>query len=469
MTAPIHIVIADDKKKVRAQIRELVESQTAMKVVAEVDNGPDAIACVKEHQPNILLLDLNLSQSGMHGLQVLKRIRQEHPRTHVVIVSSSTDQDLVEEAQELGAHGYIAKRDLEEELILAVQHVMGGGIFLSQGVSQERIVSGAEARGTSATEKSEKAVINEQHRDAADMQTNTLAPEPVATTHYEPGQITVFVVEDEPDTISRISDTLAQERRITLVGLSEDECYEVCKNVTTIVEQIYERKPDVVLVDLNLASHERGGWQVINELQEELQKKESRVPVILLTRTTNLDVVSQAWRDGIAGYVPKRCRNEELIPAVLTVHSGETYYSPSLGERVWWQSPETRSLTPLGRRVFYLAAMGRSQQEIAEEFRMAMGTVYSTMATNRERIGHELGWKHVAKEAQKDPAVLKTLTERERKVFNEYVKDPGDAELIATATGFSVLEVKDLVSAIHYKVGCYPGGWPDIARKERAI
>lgn len=470
MTEQIRIVIADDDKKIRAYIRELVERQRDMKVIAEVGNGPDAIVCVKEQLPDILLLDI--SMPGMNGLQVLKRIRHDHPHTQVVIVSSSTDRDSVEEAQELGAHGYIVKRDLEEELILGVQRVMGGGIFLSKAVSQERLVSGEDAPGTSATTSPRKDVPNGQQSETAGLQANKLDPQPVAGDCYEPRKITVFVVEDEPHTIRYISDTLTQERRIALVGLSKDECYQVCTSVATIVEQIQERNPDLVVVDLNLGSHDRGGWQVINALRKDArQKKKPQVPVIILTRTVDQYVVSQAWRNGIAGYVPKLRLEEELLQAVLAVHSGETHYSPSLGERVWRPSPETLRLTPRGRQVFYLFVMDRSTEQIAEELGMDEDTVWGHESKNRQRIGPELGWKDVDRVAKNDPSVLKALTERERKVFDAYVKDPGDVEHIAAATGFSVLEVKDLVSAMHDKdkVGCYPGGWFDIARKERAI
>lgn len=465
MTQTSRVVIADDNEKVRAEIHTLIESQMNMKVIAEAGNGRDAIACVKEYQPDILLLDI--SMSGMNGLQVLKRIRHDHPRTHVLIVSSSTDRDSVEEAQELRAHGYIAKRDLAEELILAMRRIMDGGSFLSRAVSQERIVSREKGRVVSAIETSWKAVTNGQLRDAADMQASIYDREQDNAACDETRPINVFVVDDCPCSIRDISRTLASERRITIVGLSEEECDQVCTKAETVTERI-KQKPDIdiLLLDLDWQCNDRGGWQIVNELRE----NELNVPVILCTRARELADVSEAWRNGIAGYVPKRYLDEELIPAILTVHSGETYFSSSLGERVWRPSLETLRLTPRGRQVFYLFVRDRSSKKIAEELGIDESTVGLHMAKNRERgLGHQFGWQEVAKDAHKDPAVLKALTEMERKVFKAYIKDPTAEEHIPAATGIPVREVKDLIQAIRRKLGCYPDGWKDIARKERAI
>lgn len=453
MTEHIRVVIADDDEKIRTQIHKLVGCQEHMRVMAEAGNSRDAMAIVQHHLPDLLLLDIDMPD--MNGLRALQRIRHDHPRTQVVIVSRDTDPASVEEAQALGARGYVAKRDLAEELIPAVETVMGGRSFLSRAVNQEKTRSTTLARGTRAAENPEANMTTQQHRNTVALSSNTLTLAEDYAASTETRAIRMLVVDDEPSVSRDIRNMLSQDRRIEIFG--------TCETEKTAMEVIEQQSPlDLVLLDLGLRHRRRGGWQVV-------RKDHSGIPVIVYTRSTDQADVSEAWRHGIAGYVPKQCDSEELIRAILTVHSGETYFSPVLGERVWRPSMETKKLTPREREVFYLFVRDCSTKEIAEELRMEDTTVFAHMLKIRRKIGHQHGWKGVAKEMLKDADLLSELAKLERKVFDQYVGGMTQAEKLAEALRVPVSEVKDILREIRRKLYCHPDGWKGIAKDEGDI
>lgn len=471
MTENIRIVIADDDEEVRAHIRELVGCQKYMQVIAEAGNGDDAVALVKRHLPQLVLLDIEMP--GMNRFQALQRISRDYPQTHVMIVSSSTDRASVKEAQKFGARGYVAKQDLEENLALAIKAVMAGGSFVSRAASQGRAGSSTKLRATAATEKAGEAKPYGQQGNAANMRAATLG--------CETGLIRVLVVDDEAAAAEDICEILEDEKKISVVGS--------CTSVETAMKLIEQLSPNIVLLDLDFWRYERGGWQVV-------RKNYSGVRVILCTRSTERADVSEAWRKKVDGYIPKSVLQEELLQAIYTVHSGERYFSDSLGKFESRCRGILAALSDTEREVFSLFVRDYSAKEIGEELYIEPGTVDTHKHNIRDKIGHQDGWKGVASEARKEEqtreakqtqkanntpkysVLLSRLMELERKVFNQYVGRwdrrhyvgaMTHVETLAEALQISVGEVKYLMQEIRRKLNCHPEGWAGIAKDEGEI
>lgn len=133
------IVLADDHTILRAGIRSLLEGLGGVKVVAEASDGPEALALVEHHKPDILLVDI--SMPGMNGLDVAARVAARVPGTSVIVLSMHGDAEYVRRAVESGARGYLFKDSDEAELALAVRAVGRGETYFSPRASTH-LVSG---------------------------------------------------------------------------------------------------------------------------------------------------------------------------------------------------------------------------------------------------------------------------------------------------------------------------------------
>lgn len=108
--ALVRVVIVDDQKPFRMAARDVIEVTGGFEVVGEAETGEDSVELVKQLQPDLVLMDLNLP--GIDGLEATKRIRADGPR-HVVVLMVSTyeAEEFEARATEAGAAAYISKSD----------------------------------------------------------------------------------------------------------------------------------------------------------------------------------------------------------------------------------------------------------------------------------------------------------------------------------------------------------------------
>lgn len=136
---PIRVILADDHPVVRAGVRMLLEGLDRIEVVAEAEDGREAILLIQEHQPDIVFMDISMPR--LRGVEAAQRIARDFPAVRVVILSVHKDEAYVRQSLRAGAAGYLLKDANPDEYKRAIEAVMGGGSYLSPDVAR-RVIEG---------------------------------------------------------------------------------------------------------------------------------------------------------------------------------------------------------------------------------------------------------------------------------------------------------------------------------------
>jgi two-component system response regulator NreC len=126
---PLRIVIADDHSVVRRGLRQLLEGETGLEVVAEADDIDSARRYTRGHKPDVLILDLNMP--GGSTLAAIPAIREESPETRIVILTMQNEPAYAREALGAGVLGYVLKEAADTELVEAVRRAAAGDTYLN--------------------------------------------------------------------------------------------------------------------------------------------------------------------------------------------------------------------------------------------------------------------------------------------------------------------------------------------------
>ena len=124
----IKIVIADDHAVVRSGLRMLLDAEESFEVVAEAGDVDGARRYVRGHHPAVLVLDLNMP--GGSSLEAIPGLREEFPKTQIVVLTMQDDPAFAREAMRGGAVGYVLKEAADEELVEAVRDAADGRTYL---------------------------------------------------------------------------------------------------------------------------------------------------------------------------------------------------------------------------------------------------------------------------------------------------------------------------------------------------
>lgn len=130
----VRVLLVDDHVVMRQALRMLLEAQNELEVVADVENGREAVAAVEKLNPDVVLMDVVMP--GLNGLEATRQIRRTNPNTRVVMLSGFVDEDQLLESLRSGASGYIVKRSDVSELVLAIQTVHRGNSYFSSALSE---------------------------------------------------------------------------------------------------------------------------------------------------------------------------------------------------------------------------------------------------------------------------------------------------------------------------------------------
>ncbi len=132
--AKIRILVADDHAIVRAGIRLILDSQTDMEVIGEAQDGKEAIARVRELQPDIVLMDITMP--GINGIEATRHIRRESPSSQVIALTIHENEAYFYQILQAGALGYVLKGATPSDLISAIRAVRQGQAYLQPSLAK---------------------------------------------------------------------------------------------------------------------------------------------------------------------------------------------------------------------------------------------------------------------------------------------------------------------------------------------
>lgn len=130
----IKILIADDHKLFREGIVNLLSETKEIIVIAQAENGLDAIAKAKEYHPDIVILDIAMPE--MNGIEAAEIIREELPDIKIIALSMHAEKHFIKKMLEAGAKGYLFKNCTYNQLIEAINCVYAGEKFLSSEITE---------------------------------------------------------------------------------------------------------------------------------------------------------------------------------------------------------------------------------------------------------------------------------------------------------------------------------------------
>lgn len=152
--APIRVILADDHAVVRKGIREFLEDEDDIQVLAEASDGLAAQALIQAHRPDVAILDVRMP--GATGIEVARWVRSQGLPVRVLIVTAYDDNPFVTAALQAGANGYVMKDADADEIIAAVRAVHHGQTALDPAVARVLVTPATPAGGAAFEALSER-------------------------------------------------------------------------------------------------------------------------------------------------------------------------------------------------------------------------------------------------------------------------------------------------------------------------
>lgn len=131
---PTRILLADDHRIFVQSLRERIERDPSLTVVAEAGNGVDALRLFVQHKPDISILDITMPE--MNGVETARRMLAHDRSAGIIMLSMHSEDRFVAESLKAGARGYLLKESAFEDLVAAMESVGRGGFFLSPAIGR---------------------------------------------------------------------------------------------------------------------------------------------------------------------------------------------------------------------------------------------------------------------------------------------------------------------------------------------
>ena len=123
----IRVAIAEDHPEMRVVLRLLLKLSSDLQLVCEAVNGQEAVDCVKNSQPDVLVMDIRMPI--LDGFEAAQQIAKLEFNTRVILISAYIGEHILMKASEVGAKGFVAKEEIATSLLPAIQAVQRGETF----------------------------------------------------------------------------------------------------------------------------------------------------------------------------------------------------------------------------------------------------------------------------------------------------------------------------------------------------
>jgi len=143
----IKVMVVEDQHLVRSCIVRLLSEVEGIQVIAEADNGEDAIKIAQEKSPHVVLMDLKLPRMG--GLEATREILSINPTLKIIILTAYCEDPLPKILLQAGASGYLSKGASLEEMVKAIRTAQSGRLYLSPLIAQALAINSVEGSNKS--------------------------------------------------------------------------------------------------------------------------------------------------------------------------------------------------------------------------------------------------------------------------------------------------------------------------------
>jgi DNA-binding NarL/FixJ family response regulator len=133
MKSEITLLIADDHPIFRKGLRQIIESEPGLTILDEADDGQSAFEKAQQLKPDVIILDVNMP--GMDGFDLARKIRERNLEVAVIFLTMYKDEDMFNEALDLGARGYILKTSALADIVACVRAVAASEHYISPSLS----------------------------------------------------------------------------------------------------------------------------------------------------------------------------------------------------------------------------------------------------------------------------------------------------------------------------------------------
>lgn len=158
----IRVSIVEDDNRVRESLARLIDRSAGFSCVSKHPSAEDALRDLPPHQPNVVLMDINLG--GMSGVECVRLLKEILPETHVMMLTVYENTDHIFSALSAGACGYLLKQTPPDELLAAIQELNRGGSPMSSHIARKVVASfqspAPAARETANLSPREKEVLD---------------------------------------------------------------------------------------------------------------------------------------------------------------------------------------------------------------------------------------------------------------------------------------------------------------------